>query len=288
MLKRILIVAAIIFNCNLYADEKYISWIDNLRIRENPSQSGKIISSLKKGEIVTSDTAVAEGNVEKIVLNKTDYYGNWRKIRTADNKEGWVFSAALKNYYSINGYSIYLDDNSIKFFKDNKQVSRIPVDKLTIDIDCDEAEKYLFLRPYEYLDEGEDGIFNQYTQVIIVDSETLKVVKSIDGRYENISLSPDSSAAFIQSDTIGISSPTLTRDGMIYSIKKNKVLFKGDYGVNGKWIDNDKFETIVKAGKNVKGMPDPGENYLYTEVILLDIKSEKIIHTGKYEKAIDD
>lgn len=138
------------------------------------------------------------------------------------------------------------------------------------------------------MDEGEDGIFNQYTQVIIVDSETLKVVKSIDGRYENISLSPDSSAAFIQSDTIGISSPTLTRDGMIYSIKKNKVLFKGDYGVNGKWIDNDKFETIVKAGKNVKGMPDPGENYLYTEVILLDIKSEKIIHTGKYEKAIDD
>lgn len=287
MLKKILFIITILFaGYNLYAEDMYISWIDNLRIREEPSQSGKVTGSLKKGDIVTSDTV--EGETQKVVLNKTDYYGKWSRIKTADSKEGWVFSGALKNYYTVRDYSIYLDGNTITFIKDKKQVKKIPVNKSTIDIACLESGRYIILKPFEYQIEEGEGVFDKFTQVIIVDTASLKVIKTIDGHYPSSSVSPDNETVFLQDDLIGICSPPLTMNGLIYSMKKNKELLPGDYGLDGKWLNNDQFETIINAGREVKGMPDPGENSVYTEIVILDVKSEKIIHTGKYSKIADN
>ncbi len=62
--------------------------VDNLRVRDSYNLNGKIISKLKKGQ----EVEIIEAGPYQII---NDYWGNWVKIKTANNIEGWCFGAYL-------------------------------------------------------------------------------------------------------------------------------------------------------------------------------------------------
>ena len=284
--KILLIITAIFLSINLYAENMYITWVDTIYVKDKPALSGKNIGSYTKGHIFTSGKIAGDTCI--VVLDKIDYYGRWLSVKTADKKAGWVFTGALKNYFTIKGYPCYLKDKNITFFKGKKPACKIPVDNEVIDFQIDQSGNYIFIRPYKYYVEENDGVYDDYTALFIIDSSTLKMLKSFNGYFATISLSPDGNTVFIQADFIGISAPVFSQKGIMYSIKNDRVIFTGDYGVNSLWINSNQIQTVINSGRIIKDMPDPGSDYFYAETVLLDIKSGTVIHTGKFEKTADN
>ncbi len=72
-------------------------WVDNLRVREKPDTKSPIITEVKEGaelEYLEQKTDFTQ----KINLRGTVYDEPWLKIKTIDEKEGWVYGGAVKFY----------------------------------------------------------------------------------------------------------------------------------------------------------------------------------------------
>jgi hypothetical protein len=77
-------------NYKSYNNQKVL--VDNLRLRDNYNlNNSNIIKNLKKDEIVT----ILEVGKYDVINNIP---GEWLKIKTSDNIEGWCFGAYLINY----------------------------------------------------------------------------------------------------------------------------------------------------------------------------------------------
>ncbi|WP_046743709.1 SH3 domain-containing protein [Kordia zhangzhouensis] len=72
----------------------YYIWVDKINVRETPNSQGKIVGTY------TNNTLEILGEKsdqkETIVLRNVAYEANWFKVKTKDNKEGWVFGGAIK------------------------------------------------------------------------------------------------------------------------------------------------------------------------------------------------
>ena len=76
------------------------AWVDKLRIREQPTTKSEIVAEVKEG---TSFIYLNEKTdyKDKISLRGTLYNEPWLKIKTQDDKVGWVYGGAVKFYEPI-------------------------------------------------------------------------------------------------------------------------------------------------------------------------------------------
>lgn len=76
------------------------AWVDKLRVREQPTTKSKIVVEVKEG---TSFTYLNEKTdyKERINLRGTLFNEPWLKIKTDDEKEGWIYGGAVKFYEPV-------------------------------------------------------------------------------------------------------------------------------------------------------------------------------------------
>jgi hypothetical protein len=80
----------------LVVEKKYLySWVDRLRVRENPDPKLNAIGYLNEGEKVVFLNVVSQNNL-KITLRGKVINAPFYKILTLNGQVGWVFSGALQ------------------------------------------------------------------------------------------------------------------------------------------------------------------------------------------------
>lgn len=76
--------------------ETYKVVVKDLRLRDQPTQTGSaVLATLKEGDLLTFE-GVASEKTEEIVLRGVKYNEPWLKMRTADGKEGWVYGGGVR------------------------------------------------------------------------------------------------------------------------------------------------------------------------------------------------
>lgn len=73
---------------------KYVLAMDNLRLRNAPTQEGSILATLAKGSMV-SDLGEVSKKLEVIQIDSLAYCEPWIKVKSADGKEGWIYAAGI-------------------------------------------------------------------------------------------------------------------------------------------------------------------------------------------------
>lgn len=73
--------------------ELYV-WVENARIRKEPDLNGEVIAEIKGGEkvVLTGETTNNKINVK---LRGVEFEDVWVKVKTSDEKEGWIFKGML-------------------------------------------------------------------------------------------------------------------------------------------------------------------------------------------------
>lgn len=82
----------ILGSCSNRKQQAYC-WTNNVNIRDVPASDGKVIGQLDKNQLVTLTGAI--GDSLTVILGDNVIPGFWVEITTAENKTGWVISAAL-------------------------------------------------------------------------------------------------------------------------------------------------------------------------------------------------
>jgi hypothetical protein len=111
----------------------YFITVDNLRLRENPSDKARIISKINK------NTKIEILEKSKKVQNIKGIVAHWVKIKlTAEDKTGFIFGAYLKNSEtnsevdftkcktSNKGVKIYLNNSKLLFLKNKADKDDTP------------------------------------------------------------------------------------------------------------------------------------------------------------------
>lgn len=76
--------------------------LNNLRLREEPNQTGKVLATLEKNTELL-DLVEWTAKEEKIAIGNKTYSSSWRKVKVKKTgQEGWVFGAGLYCYYPDN------------------------------------------------------------------------------------------------------------------------------------------------------------------------------------------
>ncbi len=81
------------------------SWVDNLNIRSEPNTKGAVITSVESDHALELTDSKSEKK-ESIVLRGVAYHDYWYKVRTSDDKEGWIFGGAVKQKNEQKGNAI--------------------------------------------------------------------------------------------------------------------------------------------------------------------------------------
>ncbi len=90
-------------------------WVENARIRKEPDLNAEVIVEIKGGEkvVLTGETS---NNKIKVKLRGVEFEDVWVKVKTSDEKEGWIFKGMLtddaEKALSMNDFLI-LPDHSI-------------------------------------------------------------------------------------------------------------------------------------------------------------------------------
>jgi len=95
------------------------AWVNELRMREEPTTNSPIVVTLKEGEPL--DYAGEKSDfTEKISLRGTLFNEPWLKVSTKSGKEGWVFGGGVKFYKVGMDKSGTPYDDCLKLEKDRK------------------------------------------------------------------------------------------------------------------------------------------------------------------------
>lgn len=108
---------------------KYVLAMDNLRLRNAPTQEGSILATLAKGSMV-SDLGEVSKKLEVIQIDSLAYCEPWIKVKSADGIEGWIYAAGIdfrgamdslwdKRLIALVGRE--MRDSVISFQKNNKR-----------------------------------------------------------------------------------------------------------------------------------------------------------------------
>ena len=89
-------------------NEPLYSWVENLNLRESPSTSAKVITSVQPTDALERLEQSAKS--EAIVLRGVMYDEPWVKVKTAAGDEGWVFGGAVKRKDEIKGNQPFTDE----------------------------------------------------------------------------------------------------------------------------------------------------------------------------------
>ncbi|MBT8234254.1 MAG: SH3 domain-containing protein [Saprospiraceae bacterium] len=93
-------------------DNRVYAWVDNLKIREEPSLSAKTVSTVKKRTALTLSGNRSD-NEETIVLRGVAYKEPWLEVKSHKEVIGWVFGGAVKKKDEKKGNDVIND----KFFE---------------------------------------------------------------------------------------------------------------------------------------------------------------------------
>ena len=98
---------------------KLYAWVDKLRLRERPETKSKVLAELKEGEELYYLNEKTDFT-ERINLRGQVFDEPWLKVRTANQKEGWIYGGGVKFYkLDIDEHpSPY--ENCIRLFNDRK------------------------------------------------------------------------------------------------------------------------------------------------------------------------
>lgn len=123
-----------LFVNGIFSNEKnYFITVDNLRLRENPSDKARIISKINK------NTKIEVLEKSKKVQSIRGIVAHWVKIKlTEEDKTGFIFGAYLKNSETksdvdftkcktnIKGVKIYLNNSKLLFLKNKADKDDTP------------------------------------------------------------------------------------------------------------------------------------------------------------------
>jgi len=82
----------------LTTDSNFIEiyvWVDKLRLRKTPNTKSEILQELREGEILLFLNEKSRFT-QKIKLRGTVYDEPWLKVKSAENKTGWIYGGAIK------------------------------------------------------------------------------------------------------------------------------------------------------------------------------------------------
>ncbi len=95
------------------------TWVNELRMREEPSTNSPIVFTLKEGEPLEYAGEKSDFT-EKISLRGTRFDEPWLKVTTKSGKEGWVYGGGVKFYKVGADKSSTPYDDCFKLVKDRK------------------------------------------------------------------------------------------------------------------------------------------------------------------------
>jgi len=95
------------------------TWVNELRMREEPSTNSPIVVTLKEGEPLDYEGDKSDFT-EKISLRGTLFNEPWLKVTTKTGKEGWVYGGGVKFYKVGADKSGTPYDDCFKLVRDRK------------------------------------------------------------------------------------------------------------------------------------------------------------------------
>ncbi|MFK7806237.1 MAG: SH3 domain-containing protein [Saprospiraceae bacterium] len=103
------------------ADTKIFAWVNNLRVREEPDTKSKIVIELQEGDSVIYLKEQTDFT-QKITLRGKSFDEPWLKIKTQNNKVGWVYGGGVKFYAPKAVRKPMLYDKCFEYLKEYRQV----------------------------------------------------------------------------------------------------------------------------------------------------------------------
>ncbi len=288
----IIIAIIFIFSCKNESPQNfqmektdYLSWVNNLRIRQKPSLTSKVIGMLKKGEeviIINDDENKKMDKFEKyleVKLSGENVRSHWIKIKTTNNIIGWVFKGALSNISYINNYKIYSIEDTIYIsslsekkiiLKDkiSTKIKNYQYYKFISNITVKDANPYIIIIPSPWIDP-----VNFYIGIFDTSSNTWN--GKIYGYNHYIGLSPSKKYILVDNGT-----GATWRSTMIYSFKEKKSIYKFSPNFSTKWNADDSLNFKMKLFNSIRNL-----DYTNAKVQNVTWKEGKIIKKGKIEAA---
>jgi Bacterial SH3 domain len=103
------------------AEVNIFAWVDKLRVREEPDAVSKILVELNEGDSLVYLKEKTDFT-QKISIRGKVFDEPWLKVRTRDNKTGWVFGGGVKFYAPKLTRQPALYDSCFEFMKDYRQM----------------------------------------------------------------------------------------------------------------------------------------------------------------------
>ncbi|MEM6769827.1 MAG: SH3 domain-containing protein [Bacteroidota bacterium] len=75
--------------------EAVYAWVDNLNLRDQPSTSGKVITTVQPDDAL-QPTGEFTGEWATFTLRGSTFSAPWIRVTTSDGKKGWVFEGAVQ------------------------------------------------------------------------------------------------------------------------------------------------------------------------------------------------
>jgi Bacterial SH3 domain len=103
------------------AEVNIFAWVDKLRVREEPDANSKILVELNEGDSLVFLKEKTDFT-QKISIRGKVFDEPWLKVRTRDNKTGWVFGGGVKFYAPKLTRQPALYDVCFELLKDYRQM----------------------------------------------------------------------------------------------------------------------------------------------------------------------
>jgi hypothetical protein len=89
-------------------DNVYYAWVDNINVRETADTKAKVIGTYTPKDSLEF-TGTKSDTKEIIVLRGVAYDDYWMKVKTKDDKEGWVYGGAVQQKDGQKGNGLITD-----------------------------------------------------------------------------------------------------------------------------------------------------------------------------------
>jgi len=227
------------------------TYVDVLRIRNNPSLDGEIIGSIKRGEIVKVISIETNLPETEVTINGNDLLGYWASIEKSDKTTGYVFKPLLTDFIQYENILIIHDYDSVVVYKDLKEINQLTPktewngEKYSEVVSIlFQGNKYpFFVAQKRYIIFLPSTNSHPYVHGIFIydpiDNKIYNIDCMIEGQFHGFS----SSEKFMIFSFGFISAP---RGTILYSFKSNEILFRGSVYKISDW-KGDSIEFYLKS-----------------------------------------
>jgi len=95
------------------------TWVDNLRLRNEPNSSSKVMAEMKEGAPLIFMNEKSDFT-QKVNLRGTIFDEPWLKVKTEKGIEGWVFGGGVRPYKTPTDQAPSPYDQCYKYLHDNR------------------------------------------------------------------------------------------------------------------------------------------------------------------------